>query len=641
MAIITCNRLSIGFGDHLVLDRAELNVEKGERLCISGRNGTGKSTLLRLLAGDLEPDDGMIWREPGLKISTLNQSLPSSSTLTVFDAVSQAFQDLGDLLSEYHHLLSELNNGASDRQALDRMERIQQQIDHADGWALDHKIETVLNRFNLDGDATLDTLSGGWLRRVAIARSMVTEPDVWLLDEPTNHLDIPTIEWLQQVLQDFDGTLVFITHDRQLMQDVATSIVDLDRGRLSRWDCDYQTFLERRAHQLEVEEAHNREFDRRLQKEEAWIRQGIKARRTRNEGRVRALQKMREARKERRVTRELKLDVDSGNRSGNIVKELENVSKSYGDTTLIRDLNLIIQRGDRIGILGPNGCGKSTLLKLLLDRESPDSGRVKTGTNLEIAYFDQVRDQIDPERTVADTIGDGRDYVSINGKDTHVVTWLSNFLFSPAQARSPIRVLSGGEQNRLVLAKLFSLPANLLVMDEPTNDLDVESLELLEELLMEYKGTVLLVTHDRAFLDNVVSSLLVFEGDGRLKEYVGGYSDWVAAGGNFDHWFKGMRRANEEDIAMPKATARDDTAGLSHSERKEQKRIRQKREKELASLPDKIDKVEKQITALHETMGEPGFFQQPPEEQKKMQDRLAAAEAELQALFKRWEELES
>ncbi|MEX2489557.1 MAG: ATP-binding cassette domain-containing protein, partial [Pseudomonadales bacterium] len=591
--------------------------------------------LLRLLAGDLAPDEGMIWRETGLKVAALEQSLPLSSTLTVFDAVSRPFQNVGDLLAEYHRVVVVMETGSIEQSSLDDLENLQQRIDHADGWTLSHKIESVLDQFELDGNATLNTLSGGWLRRVAIARSMVTEPDVWLLDEPTNHLDIPTIEWFQRVLLEFDGTLVFITHDRQLMQNVATSIVDLDRGRLSRWDCDYHTFLARRAHQLEVEEAHNREFDRRLQKEEAWIRQGIKARRTRNEGRVRSLEKMREARKQRRVSGKLKLDVDAGHRSGQIVNELENVSKSYDDKVLIRDLNLIIQRGDRIGILGPNGCGKSTLLKILLGRETPDQGRVKIGTNLEIAYFDQVRDQIDPDQTVAETIGDGRDYVSINGNNTHVVTWLSNFLFTPAQARSPVRVLSGGEQNRLMLAKLFSLPANLLVMDEPTNDLDVESLELLEELLVEYQGTVLLVTHDRAFLDNVASSLLVFEGNGILKEHVGGYSDWVAAGGSFDHWFQGKRGQSD---TIP--TSEQEVPASSHTERKADKRARQKRERELASLPDKLDKLEERIALLHEKIADPRFFQQPGDQQQKVRDQLADAESERETLFTRWEELE-
>ncbi|XOV87762.1 MAG: ATP-binding cassette domain-containing protein [Pseudomonadota bacterium] len=615
-----------------MLEHAELSISKGERLCISGRNGTGKSTLLKLIAGDLQPDGGSVWRQPGLKVSVLEQTLPEGSAQTVFDVVSQAFAGTGEILRRYHHLLQEMETGSFTEAKQAELGRVQQKLDHADAWSFSHLIERVLDRFKLDGNATLDSLSGGWRRRVTMAKSLVTEPDLWLLDEPTNHLDIPTIEWLERELNEFDGTLVFVTHDRRLMQQVATSIVDIDRGLLTRWDCDYESFLTRRAHQLEVEAVHNREFDKRLRKEEAWIRQGIQARRTRNEGRVRALEKMRLERQGRREAKSLKLEADSGSRSGKLVKVLEGVSKSYGDRCVIRDLDLIIQRGDRLGILGPNGAGKSTLLRILLGETAPDAGSVSTGTKLDVAYFDQVRAQIDPEQTVADTISDGREYVEINGRNVHVVTWLANFMFTPDQARAPVRVLSGGEQNRLLLAKLFSLPANLLVMDEPTNDLDVESLELLEELLIDYQGTVLLVTHDRSFLDNVVSSLLVFEGDGRITEYVGGYTDWRSGGGSFDGWHGG----HESGLARGAVVST-----TSFAEKKQEKRDRQKRERELAALPDLIDRKEQALAQLHGLLAAADFHEKPAAEQARLTQALQSAESELATLFARWEQLES
>ena len=626
MAIITCSHISIAFGAHQVLDAVDLDIEKGERLCITGINGSGKSTMLRILAGELAPDDGVIWRAPGLGTSSLGQTLPADRSLTVFEYVAGAFEETGDLLSRYHHLLAEMPQAAFTRAQENELARVQRDLDHANGWSVDHRIESTLDRLGLVGDMSLSELSGGWLRRVAIARSLATTPDLWLLDEPTNHLDIPTINWLEETLLAFEGTLVIVSHDRHLMQRVATSIIDLDRGRLSRWDCDYRTYLGRKSHELQVERAHNSEFDKRLAQEEVWIRKGIEARRTRNEGRVRALLKMREERRHRRENRSLRMDLDAGGRSGSLVAVLEQVSKSYGDKPVVSNLDLVIQRGDRVGLLGPNGVGKSTLLKILLGRLAPDSGKVKLGTRLEIAYFDQARQQLDPEQTVADCIGDGRDYVEINGKSTHVVTWLGNFLFTPDRARSPIKVLSGGEQNRLLLARLFPRPANLIVMDEPTNDLDVESLELLEELLLEYSGTVLLVTHDREFLDNVVSSLLVFEGEGKVTEYIGGYSDWVAGGGRFF----------EADETKEAPTRQTSTGG-----RREAKRQQQKLERELAGLPDKLERVEARIARLHEAIAGAGFYNRPQQEQQAVLAELASAENERDALYARWEALEN
>lgn len=633
MAIITCNNLSIAFGINQVLDGVDLDIDKGEKLCITGRNGTGKSTLLKLLAGSIEADDGAIWRQPGLKMTTLQQKLPDSGTATVYDFVAAAYQETGELLTQYHQLLVQLESGQFDTAQQTALDRLQRKIDHADGWEFDHKIAAVLDRFGLDANAPLGSLSGGWLRRAAIARSLVDDPDVWLLDEPTNHLDIPTITWLENQLREFAGTLVFISHDRRLMQSVASAIVDIDRGRLRRWDCDYETFLARKAHQLEVEQTHHREFDKHLAAEEAWIRQGIQARRTRNEGRVRALQKLREERKERRVTRALKMEVDAGEQSGRLVWEVSGVTKAWDDKVVIKDLDLIVTRGDRIGLLGPNGAGKSTLLKLLLGKITPDSGTIKTGTRLEIAYFDQVRAQIDPDQTVADAVSDGRDHVTVNGKDVHVMTWLGNFLFTPARARSPVRVLSGGEQNRLLLARLFSQPANLIVMDEPTNDLDIESLELLEELLLEYTGTVVMVTHDRTFLDNVVSSLLVFEGDGVVTEYVGGYSDWVRATGGFDRPETG--RSTQKTVTDTSQAAGD------YESRKAEKRRQDKLARELEALPGKLEAIEAKIESIHVEMAEPAFYNGELDARRAVEARLQKAEAERDTLYARWEELEA
>ncbi|MDZ7687018.1 MAG: ATP-binding cassette domain-containing protein [Gammaproteobacteria bacterium] len=629
VTLINCTDLSIAFGEHTVLDHANLAVEKGERLCVTGRNGTGKSTLLKILGGAATPDSGSIWRAPGLVMSELAQELPPGDDVTVYETVAGAFAETGTLLADYHRLLEQMETGSFDTRQQETLGRLQTQIDHADGWSFDHKIEGTLQRFGLEGSDRLSTLSGGWRRRVALARSLVIDPDVWLLDEPTNHLDIPTIEWLEERLIEWSGTLVFVTHDRRLMEKVATSIVDIDRAQVTRWDCDYHTFIERKAHQLEVEAHHQAEFDKRLAKEEAWIREGIKARRTRNEGRVRSLEKMREERGRRRTTGSLNLEADAGEKSGKLVKVVEGVSKAYDGKTVIRDLDLIIQRGDRIGILGPNGAGKTTLLRLLLEKEAPDTGTIRTGTRLDVAYFDQIRDHLDGDKTVRDTITEGREFIEINGKRTHVVSWLGNFMFTPEKARAPVRVLSGGEKNRLMLAKLFSLPANLLVMDEPTNDLDIESLELLEELMIEYTGTVLLVTHDRAFLDNVVSSLLVFEGGGVVREHVGGYADWVARGGRFP------QAAREATPAGPQPATDD------FEVRKADKRKRQQRERELDALPAQIEAIEKKIEALHEQMANPDFYDGPEDDRLQAQEALAAAEAERDRLFARWEALES
>ena len=621
MPIATLTKLSLAFGTDQILDGIDLSIERRERLAFTGRNGAGKSTLLGIVAGDVLVDDGEIWQADGLKFVTLAQSLPERSDVTIYDAVASVFDELGLLLAEYYRLTQR----TADQLDTKRLGQLQASLDHLDGWNINHRIEATLSQLNLEPAAVLSSLSGGWLKRVAIAQSLVQEPDVWILDEPTNHLDIEGIEWLQNVLLEFNGTILFVSHDRQLMQAVATAIVYIDRGRVTRYDCDYLNFVDRRDKDLEIEIAQDRQFDIKLKNEEVWIRQGIKARRTRNEGRVKALKLLREERSKRLPIHELKMQVDRGVASGKLVKEAVNIGKSIADKQIIRDLDLIVQRGDRIGILGPNGCGKSTLIKLLLGELEPDSGSLKTGTRLQVAYFDQAREKLDQQQRVHDYIAEGRDFVEIGGKDLHVISYLQNFLFNPDQARAPIRTLSGGEQNRLLLAKLFSISANFLVLDEPTNDLDVETLELLESLLVDYDGTVLLVSHDRAFLDNVVSSVLVFEGDGRVGEYVGGYADWASS-------------ANPR-AAIPGKQA-EALKQNAHEERKKEKAAVQKRLRDLDKITAKIEAVERDLASLNETISSPEFFRLSADEQTSSYEKATQLEAELQKRMLEWEALE-
>ena len=646
MAIVTLKNALASFGEDVVLDHVDLVIEAGERLCLSGRNGSGKSTLLKILSNEKNLDDGQLWRQEKLVFSTLEQDLPENSDKTVFEVVAGVFESMGEKLAEYHRLAHELTPDA-----VDKFANLQQQIEAGDGWSFSHRIDSILDKLKLDGDVRLDQLSGGWRKRVAIARSLVRDPDVWLLDEPTNHLDIPMIQWLENLLLDFEGTIIFVSHDRELMRSVATGVVDIDRGRLTKWECGYDEFIERRDHQREVEETHNKKFDERLKKEEIWIRQGIKARRTRNEGRVRDLEKMRVERASRRTSGQLKMAIDSGDSSGKIVKELIHVKKSFGDDEIISDFSLIVQRGDRIGMVGPNGCGKSTLIKLMLEEIKPDAGEVKTGTKLKVAYFDQLRDKLNPEMSVSDYISEGREYIDISGKSTHVVTYLGNFMFSPDQSRAPIRTLSGGEQNRLLLARLFSLPANLLVLDEPTNDLDIESLELLEEMLLTFDGTVLIVSHDRLFMDNVVSSLLVFDGNGYIEEHVGGYSDWQT-------YKKAMKKAfgnkkKDKSSSKSSASASQNSKGfgdngsantvdepISHEERKKQKADRKKLEKEMVKLPQQIEKDEAKVTELQKQMAEDSFYAKSSEEQAQVYDGLKLLETQIDTAMTRWAEVE-
>lgn len=643
--VATLKNVTVTFGTDRVLDSVNLILDQGERLCLTGRNGSGKSTLMRLLSGELQADEGTIWRSRDLSYSFLDQELPEVSSATIFDAVAMAFENTGQLLSEYHALSLQLSDVKADHDKIvARMDTLQHKIEAADGWSVNHVIDATLQRMQLDPDIPLSQLSGGWLKRVAIAKSLVIEPDVWLVDEPTNHLDVPAIEWLEQRMVEFPGTIIFVSHDRHLLRSVATSLVDIDRGAVTLWKCGYEAFIERRDHEREVQTLHEKKFDEKLRKEEAWIREGIKARRTRNEGRVRDLEKLREVRRQRRSVSDLKLEVDAGSNSGKVVKELSAVSKSFDDKVLIRNLDLIVRRGDRIGLLGPNGCGKSTLINLLLEELVPDSGEIKTGTKLEVAYFDQARRQLEPDKKVADYISDGREYISINGKEIHVVSYLGNFMFNADQARGPIHRLSGGEQNRLLMARIFSQPANLLILDEPTNDLDVESLELLEEMLLAYNGTVMLVSHDRTFMDNVISSLLVFDasGSGRVTEYVGGYSDW--------HKENQQRSSNAGSVAVSKksqqnaSSARTDMLiddSLGFEERKKLKAERQKGKKELEKLPGQIEKLESTLNDCNQKISETDFYQRPQAAQNEIFEKVKDLESQIEQLMTRWEQLEA
>ena len=620
MPIATFKNVSIAFGKDEILSGADLVVHHGEHLALAGRNGAGKSTTLKLISGELKNDSGEIWTEKSLKFVSLPQQLPIATEESVFTAVSSVFEELGQLISEYQTLTQSIKVDSTQNQKLNAL---QNSIEEMGGWSVTHKVEAILDRLNLPSEKRLSELSGGWLKRVSIAKTLVQEPDIWILDEPTNHLDIEGIIWLESIMAAFKGTILFVSHDRRLMERACTGILEIDRGKLIKHDCGYSEFVHRRDKSLEIEAEHNRQFDEKLRKEEAWIRQGIKARRTRNEGRVRALEALRAERKKRLDIKKLKLAADPGIPSGKIVKEITNLEKSLGGEKIIHGLDLIIQRGDRIGFLGSNGCGKSTLVKLLLNELEPDEGTIRTGTKLQVSYFDQDKAQIDQNQTVFDFLSDGRDFVTIGEREIHIVSYLQNFLFSSEQARAPIRTLSGGEQNRLLLAKLFSLPANLLVLDEPTNDLDIETLELLEDLLIKYKGTVILVSHDRAFLDNVVSSLLVFEGDGKLVEHVGGYSSWRAAA---------------------KSTPSEMTNTINNTsnyvERKKRKSETQKKKRAIEKITDEIDQAEQQIEILHEQTSKATFFESSREQQAKIYTEIKSLESKLSDLMNNWEELE-
>lgn len=627
MPLLRLDQILYTVGPQVLLDHLNLTIKRGERIGLLGRNGAGKSTLFKVMSGQIQADSGSRWLREGVKIAWLDQSLPVGDDTTVFDLVAGGLADIGALLTRYHAIAHSADPD------LDALSRVQQQLEAVDGWQLQQRVDTILQQLDLPADALMASLSGGWRRRVALARALVVEPELLLLDEPTNHLDIPAIEWLEETLRNYRGALVVVTHDRAFLQNVATQIIELDRGHLRSWQGDYRSFLEYRAQQLAAEEAANALFDKKLAEEEVWIRKGIEARRTRNEGRVRALKAMREERLQRRERQgKATITLDNAERSGKLVAELDNVSFSYGERAMVRNLSTQIMRGDRIGIVGANGSGKSTLVKLLLGELEPTSGIIKRGTKIELAYFDQLRASLNPEKTLIDNITDGREFLTIGGKSRHAISYLGDFLFTPERARQPVKALSGGEQNRAILAKLFSKPANLLVLDEPTNDLDMETLELLEELLLEFDGTLLLVSHDRAFMDKVVTNLLVLEGNGKVGDYVGGYSDWVAKGGKLQD----ATLAGHAPVAAKPAP----TPAPAPAAAKTTRKLSYKEQRELAELPDKIAALEAEQAQLQAKASDGAFYQQPRGEVDKVLARLAALEDELLLALERWESLE-
>ncbi|WCE10653.1 ATP-binding cassette domain-containing protein [Pseudomonas sp. JBR1] len=638
MALLKFTNVSLAFGVTPLLDGVSWQIERGERVCIIGRNGTGKSSLLRIVKGEQQADDGEVWRAPALKIGELPQELPRADDRSVFDVVAAGLAGVGELLAEYHHLTQD-TSGELD---MERLMHVQQELEARDGWRLQQLVESTLSRLQLPAEKTLAELSGGWRRRVLLAQALVAEPDLLLLDEPTNHLDIGAIAWLEDALRGYPGAVLFITHDRAFLQALATRILELDRGNLIDWQGDYASFLVHKEQQLAAEETANALFDKRLAQEEVWIRQGIKARRTRNEGRVRALKAMRNERSERRERQgKANLLLETADKSGKQVILAEHMSYAHpGGEPLIRDLTLMIQRGDRIGLLGPNGSGKTTLLKLLLGDLQPTAGKIQYGTKLEIAYFDQLRLQLEPEKTVIDNLAEGREFITINGQDRHVLSYLGDFLFSPQRARTPVKALSGGERARLLLAKLFSKPANLLVLDEPTNDLDVETLELLEEVLLSFEGTVLMVSHDRAFLDNVVTSTLVFEGAGRVQEYVGGYHDWLRQGGS--PRLLGVQTREDGKSAQPasKSEPAPVATPVAATAAPAKRKLSYKEQRELDALPGAIETAEIELEALQTAIADPGFYQLPAEVSRGKLARMEALQAELDRLIERWAELE-
>ncbi|MCW8194088.1 ATP-binding cassette domain-containing protein [Proteobacteria bacterium 005FR1] len=628
MPLYRLNEVYLAYGPQVLLDRINLTVHAGERFGLLGRNGAGKSTFLKLLAGEVQADDGELWRRPGIRVSYLSQELPEASEETIYDFVAKGLGEVGEALRRFHQLTLQ----AGDDSSMKALSEVQQKLDALNGWTLQQQVETILSRLELNADTRLAELSGGWRRRAALAQALVGQPELLLLDEPTNHLDISAIEWLENFLRDYSGAIILITHDRSFLQAVANEILELDRGQLRHWHGDYRGFLQFREQQLAAEETANAEFDKKLAKEEQWIRQGIKARRTRNEGRVRALKKMREERRQRReVQGKANLQVEQAERSGKIVVEAQHLSKSYEGKVVVRDFSTTLMRGDKIGVIGPNGAGKTTLLKMLLGELAPDSGKVKLGTNLKFAYFDQLRSQLDPEATVIDNIAEGREFITINGKERHVISYLQDFLFAPDRTRQPVKSLSGGEQNRLILAHLFSKPANVLVLDEPTNDLDLETLELLEEILVNFAGTLLLVSHDRAFIDNVVTSTFVFEGDGVVHEYVGGYEDWLRQRPSTG---SGVKKADAGKKESAKATESKEPAKAAT------KKLSYKLQRELEQLPGEIERTENAVAALEAKISDPGFYEQDQAQMDAAFKELAQLQSELETLYERWSELE-
>lgn len=638
MSLINLTNAYLSFSDAPLLDHIDLSIEANERVCLVGRNGAGKSTLLKVLNKEVPLDEGQIIYENNVIVSRLQQDPPRDIQGNVFDFVAEGLKDQAQLLRDYYDLSHQIEQNPTESN-LTKLAKIQEQLDHQNGWQLDNRIRNVISSLSLDGDALLSSLSGGWLRKAALAKALVCQPTVLLLDEPTNHLDIETIKWLEEFLKSFNGSIVFISHDRSFIRQMATRIIDLDRGKVASWGCDYDSYLIGKEEALRVEELQNAEFDKKLAQEEVWIRQGIKARRTRNEGRVRALKAMRQEHRERRqVMGSAKMQIEEALRSGKIVFELDDVSYQIENKQLIKDFTVQVLRGDKIALIGPNGVGKTTLLKLMLGDLVPTSGHVHCGTKLEVAYFDQYRLELDPEKTVMDNLAEGKQEVMVNGRSRHVLGYLQDFLFPPKRARTPVRALSGGERNRLLLAKLFLKPSNLLVLDEPTNDLDIETLELLEELVNDYQGTVLLVSHDRQFVDNVVTQCWFFEDHGHIGIYAGGYNDALQQ----------QQQANPVKAQIPlnqssKSTNNEANLIVDNKDQATKKRgkLSYNEQRELTQLPIKIEQLEVAISDLQTQIGHSDFFNQPHDVTSKILQDLADKEAELETVFTRWEQLES
>ncbi|RZP99395.1 ABC transporter ATP-binding protein [Vibrio vulnificus] len=634
MALLTIHNGQLAFGDNPLLDKADFVLQEHERVCLVGRNGAGKSTLMKVLAGEVILDDGKLQITQDVVVSRLEQDPPRNEPGTVYDYVASGLAEIGEQLKIYHDLLDLVAQEPTEKN-INRLARVQEQLDHANAWRFEDRVKHVLAALKLDAETKLTDLSGGWQRKAALAKALVCDPDVLLLDEPTNHLDVTTIEWLETFLKDFRGSIIFISHDRAFIKAMATRIVDLDRGKLASFPGDYDNYLIEKEEMLRVEEMQNAEFDKKLAQEEVWIRQGIKARRTRNEGRVRALKKLREERQNRvDVQGKAKIQIDDAARSGKIVFEAEKLQFSFDGKKIVDDFSFNIIRGDRIALIGPNGCGKSTVLKLLLDQLKPESGRLHCGTKLEVAYFDQYREILDPEKTVIDNLADGKQEVTVGGRERHALSYLQDFLFSPKRARTPVKALSGGEKNRLLLARIFLKPNNLLILDEPTNDLDIETLELLEELLANYQGTLLLVSHDRQFVDNTVMTSWIFEGEGKIEEFVGGYHD-------AQQQRKQAIEAREVmEKSAPKAKVVEETPKTAPA-KNTSKKLSYKLQRELEALPAKLEQLEADIEALQEQVNSAEFFAQPVETTQPVLEQLAALEQELEIAFERWEELEA
>ncbi|MGI9265768.1 MAG: ATP-binding cassette domain-containing protein [Gammaproteobacteria bacterium] len=630
MSLLRLDKASLAYGHRPLLRDVDLEIERGERVCLLGRNGEGKTSLLRLVAGEAIADDGSIWIRPGTRVSQLAQEAEIRAGGSVYDLVVTGLGNLAELVSRYHQATIDVASDAGPR-AVQHLASLQDELEEAGGWELEQKVETVMSRLGLDGEIAAESLSGGWRRRAMLARALVSDPDILLLDEPTNHLDLDAIAWLEDVMMDFRGALLFVSHDRAFIRRLATRIVELDRGVLSSWSGDYDNYLRRKAEQIETEARHDALFDKKLSQEEAWIRKGIKARRTRNEGRVRELKSLREKRRQR-IDRlgQAKISLDEADQSGKIVFDLENASFAYDSQPIVDRLTLRIMRGDRIGLIGPNGTGKSTLIKLLLGDLAPDSGVIRRGTRLEVAYFDQQRMQLEPERSVMDNVAQGSQTIVVGGRQQHVAGYLQRFLFAAERLNSPVSSLSGGERNRLLLARLFSKPANLLVLDEPTNDLDVDTLELLEELISDFEGTVLLVSHDRVFLDNIVTSTLAFDGSGTITEYVGGYSDWRQHQDSIDtrsdRMTPGARPAKKRD----KQTVGKKPAKLSYKD-----------QRELETLPAEIEALEREQATLHQAVNREGFYARPKTEVDDVIQSLKTIEENLLTSYKKWEYLDN